>query len=433
MDNLEKSAKNYEKIMKIKYHFKTVDQHGLPLELKIGFQKPEFTHIVGLNHLEDIRNGLFLIKDSKVKNQIFQYIKDKKITLEEISKSTKFKAGIFGSFNEKTNKQCTIQERLHTLVNIKKAFEKIVKNNTLQGTLMRWDKDRCNVPIINPNNSKTDRNSVVDALYALAVNNPTKEKPNEKIYFFFCDDNGLDKKTNVHSLKLFSAFADCTDLTQGQVKLDIDSITKEVLLANRNVKTRTMYQNLNGIRTRTALDAQREQILNSCFNNLKVKRKDHFNSLSNNSKSKKYDKAKSNFQKAFSEMSEEDKKAVITRFIDISEDKSNQKYHELITDEIKEITGIDDIEKEKKNLIAQVDRVTSDLQSSTGDLKKKITSFALFPERDKNEQWFPNQLRFSIAGSAETIEYTPPPFQNQLNDMVNKAIEGLTSVAFLTV
>lgn len=213
------------------------------------------------------------------------------------------------------------------------------------------------------------------------------------------------------------------------MKLDVDSITKEVQTSKSNVKTRTMYKNPNGIRTRTVSEVQREETIISNFNKLKEKRKKHYQNPTNKSNFKIYENAKKDFKSAYSEMPDEDKNAVISRFIDILESKNNQQYHNLITEEIKTITGIDDIEKEKENIIAKADKITNEIQSSTGDLKKNITSFALFPERGRNEQMFPNQLRFCMAGGDITAVQDIQPPQNQFTDIINKAIDGLVRVA----
>lgn len=83
MDYLQTCAKNFERLLDVKYHI-IIGRKGKLTELNILFAPTEFHHLVGLHKLHDLR----LARENREK--IFQQILDGKLSMDDLKKSQYF-------------------------------------------------------------------------------------------------------------------------------------------------------------------------------------------------------------------------------------------------------------------------------------------------------------------------------------------------------
>ena len=202
-DLLNEAAISFSKSLEFDYLFKLGNKKRQILLSVISNNKSEFTHIFGLDHLDDIP----IIKghNSGQKEAIFEKILDGKIGFDDIKNSQNLNEQIKGSYNFYTQKPYTISERLSGL----KEFETIL-DNSYNGSIRRWNSTKCKVILPNGQSRKVK----IPADFLLTVPSAGKEK--ERFYLFLYQTNKKAPRTEPIKLSIFSAFPDCVDLTKGQ-------------------------------------------------------------------------------------------------------------------------------------------------------------------------------------------------------------------------
>lgn len=200
-DILLKSALSFKKMLNDRYEL-TVSKRSKAFDIIISAQKEDFTHIIGLDHLKDIRE--LASHNSKAKGQIYRDILNGKLTFDILSAKTNYLNNkIPLTFNCETNKEYTISERISRTSQID-----LLLDNAYSGRLYKWNKYNCNVKTLDG----IFRQTKINADYLLVIPSPYHEK--EKIYIFtyiLCQEKNQPIK-----LSIKSAFADCIDLTRGQ-------------------------------------------------------------------------------------------------------------------------------------------------------------------------------------------------------------------------
>ena len=154
--------------------------------------------------------------------------------MPDFQESQYYNKGFSLTYNSLTKSEYTLFERISTFSDISKILDLSYK-----GKLYKWDKRKCAAQVTN--NYKI-RHSSITADYMLAV--PSERNKDEKIYFFMYLDKSTPQNDTLN-LKIFSAFPDCVDLTQGQEhpftileeqKVDIRSHVSEVLYVHPSYK-----------------------------------------------------------------------------------------------------------------------------------------------------------------------------------------------------
>lgn len=209
MDVLKEAACAYDEVSKYDYTFwlgnskrkMTISILSTPIEM--------FTHISGLDHLQDIPQ--ITAKDEKAKKAVFRNILNGKIGYSDIEPS-KYLFESFSSDNETT---FTINDRIKHIANIKKYLD-----NASEGSFQKWEKRRCQF-----------RGCQINADYLLSV--PLDKSDNTKrMYFFLKKSNRSSNSDRNTPLRLFivSAFPDFSGLTLGQQRpFTILKLTKKNL------------------------------------------------------------------------------------------------------------------------------------------------------------------------------------------------------------
>lgn len=198
-DILWDSANEFLKIKDYNYQF-TIAKNGKALDVSIRVFLQDYTHIVGLDHLSDIRG--FNTRNSKVKSSIFDEIISRKTTLNSISSSKYFNEPFPSTYNDTTKSEYTLSERIEASKDIAYYLD-----NAYNGKLYKWDKRKS---FIKMPDGKI-KQSLINADYMLAI--PSKTNAKETMYIFMYE-KGCDKNTK--QLCIHSAFLDCLDLSQGQ-------------------------------------------------------------------------------------------------------------------------------------------------------------------------------------------------------------------------
>lgn len=214
-DILWDSANEFLKIKDYNYQF-TIAKNGKALDVSIRVFLQDYTHIVGLDHLSDIRG--FNTRDSKVKSSIFDEIISRKTTLNSISSSKYFNEPFPSTYNDITKSEYTLSERIEASKDIAYYLD-----NAYNGKLYKWDKRKS---FIKMPDGKI-KQSLINADYMLAI--PSKTNAKETMYIFMYE-KGFDKNTK--QLCIHSAFLDCLDLSQGQER-------PYTILAEEKVNTKT--------------------------------------------------------------------------------------------------------------------------------------------------------------------------------------------------
>lgn len=225
MDKLQEAAKNYQKLIDTEYLYTlgTNDKTRVILEF-IGCNTAEFTHILGLDHLQDVP-ALKNSKNSSAKNRIFKKICDGEITLEKnLAISKIIDNPIPMTYNPETQKEYTVRERILSLCKINDILDNVGKETLLY----KWDPTKSKVMCPNGRTRKL----TIQADFLLVT--PGMIKGTNYYLFSHIEKNTYpDQPTR---LKIHSAFVDGVDLTQGQGKslpiLQIDKYTDK----RKNVK-----------------------------------------------------------------------------------------------------------------------------------------------------------------------------------------------------
>lgn len=240
-DLLSDAALSFSKSLEYDYLFKLGNKKRKILLSVISNNKSEFTHIMGLDHLDDI--PVITGNNSRQKEAIFEKILKGKIIFEDIKGSQNLNRHIKGSFNYYTNKPYTIAERLTSL----QDFESIL-NSSYNGSIRRWNSSQCKAVL--PNGSP--RKVKIPADFLLTV--PSKERAKENYYFFLYQTNKNAPNSEPIKLSIFSAFPDCVDLTRGQEcpftilqleKLNIRTNQKEEVYIRPSYKAELIKENQN--------------------------------------------------------------------------------------------------------------------------------------------------------------------------------------------
>lgn len=220
-DILYNSAKSFDEATKYNYIF-YVARSQKQFVINLNCLADEFTHIMGLDHLKDIR--ILSSHNLSVKTSAFQRILSQEINFSDIVKSDFFSKPFPRTYNSNTKLEYTLTERLSVLQNIGNILDR-----AHTGKLYKWDVRKATIEMPN---GKT-RHTNIDGDYMLAI--PSERNPDEKIYLFFYKETTAKKTVdNKEQLYLFSAFADCLDLSRGQERpytilqeIKENAITKE--------------------------------------------------------------------------------------------------------------------------------------------------------------------------------------------------------------
>lgn len=202
-DILYNSARSFDEAAKYNYILYAARSQK-QLVINLNCLVDEYTHILGLDHLKDI--DAFSSKNVKIKISTFEEILKKKITYLDIAKSSFFLQQFPKTYNSATKSEYTLEDRISVLEDIEHILD-----NAYTGKFYKWNAKNA----ITKMQDGRKRHTNIKGDYMLAV--PSERTPDEKIYLFFYK-NKTAKKTddNREQLYLFSAFADCLDLSGGQ-------------------------------------------------------------------------------------------------------------------------------------------------------------------------------------------------------------------------
>lgn len=222
-DDLYNSAKSFDEATKYNYIL-CASRSKKQFIVNLNCLEDEYTHIMGLDHLQDIR--IFSSHNIQVKTSAFQRILSQEISFSDISKSNFFSQPFPGTYNSATKSEYTLANRISVLQNIEKILD-----TAYTGKLYKWDKKNAVKEMPDGKIIPTK----IDGDYMMAI--PSQRNPDEKIYLFFYKDMSPNKKRNSpEKLYLFSAFADCLDLSRGQERpYTILQETKENTKTNESV------------------------------------------------------------------------------------------------------------------------------------------------------------------------------------------------------
>lgn len=196
------SAKSFDNAAKYNYIF-CVARSQKQFVINLNCIEDEFTHIIGLDHLRDIR--ILSSHNSKIKISAFQRILSEELTFSDITKSDFFSQPFPQTYNSVTKSEYTLAERISVLQDIEKTLDK-----AYTGKLYKWNVKSAAIKMPD---GKT-RSTNISGDYMLAI--PSERNPDEKIYLFLYRDKKYSKTKDTEQLYLFSAFADCLDLSRGQ-------------------------------------------------------------------------------------------------------------------------------------------------------------------------------------------------------------------------
>lgn len=231
-DILQECANSFLNVSQYNYSFIVGKKKNVTFQLNMGCSIDEFTHIIGLDHLKDIK--YLSTHNCKIKSSTFQSIISGNIALKDIAISKFFYNTFSCTYNSTTQKEYTITDRIKALKNID-----ILMDKAYNGSIYKWNSYKCRV--ITPKG--IHRKISISADYLLTIptsalvepNSTEKAIPDEKIYLFAYQENKGAKKDEPIKLSIFSAFADCVDLTRGQERpMTILQETKE------HIKTKTI-------------------------------------------------------------------------------------------------------------------------------------------------------------------------------------------------
>lgn len=225
-DILYECAKSFDESTKYNFIF-DIARSNKQIIINMNCAEEEFTHIIGLDHLRDMK--MFSSHSSKIKISTFQRILSQELSFSDISQSKHFEESFPNTYNTATNSEYTITERISILQDIEKILD-----TAYMGKFYKWDASNANIKM--PDGRK--RRTNINADYMLAI--PSAKNKNESIYLFMYSDNALNrnKNTPIH-LYLFSAFADCINLTIGQERPY--TILKETKENIRTKKKQVLY------------------------------------------------------------------------------------------------------------------------------------------------------------------------------------------------
>lgn len=202
-DILFHSAKSFDNAAKYNYIFRAARSQK-QFVINLNCLEEEFTHIIGLDHLQDIR--ILSSHSSQIKISAFQRVLSKEITFSDISKSDFFSQPFPKTYNSVTKSEYTLAERISVLQNIEKILDK-----AYTGKLYKWNTKSAAIKM--PDGKTRRTNISGDYMFAI----PSGRNPEEKIYLFLYRETAAKKKDDMREqLYLFSAFADCLDLSRGQ-------------------------------------------------------------------------------------------------------------------------------------------------------------------------------------------------------------------------
>lgn len=244
-DLLSEIAENFKRATKYNYYILT-GRKGEKFDIDLRCLKKEFTHIVGLDHLTDIKE--FSTSDdeiSKTKQKIsaFQSILSGELTFSDLSASSKFEIPFPKTYNPKTQSQYTLTQRIAALKNIE-----LLLDSVHTGKLYRWKRTKSNITLKNGKK----RQCSIDADYMLAI---PSANVGEKVYLFMYKDRTPQKGDQPVKLYVYSAFPEGYDLSEGQespftilevVKSNVKGKERKVLFTHPSLKKeREQAQNEN--------------------------------------------------------------------------------------------------------------------------------------------------------------------------------------------
>lgn len=231
-DTLQMCAQNYKTLTQYNYIIITGNSKRVEIHFDLKFIRENFTHITGLDHLDDLDG--FGTHKLVEKLRLFQEILDGKVTYTDIQKSIKFYDYIQGTYNNNTGKCYTIADRLNALVDLESLLD-----NMYVGKLYHW---RAYTTAKTANGKY--RQTSIRADYVLQI----PKQNGEYIYLFLYEENKAQKKNaqkrqDTIKLTVFSAFPDCIDFASVLGKaLPWLQIEKE----NKKTHNRVLlYQNVN--------------------------------------------------------------------------------------------------------------------------------------------------------------------------------------------
>ncbi len=211
----EKIANDYNELTKYNFIIKVGNSKKKIIDFVISFNINDFSHIIGLDHLTDIK--CFNTHNSYYKQNNFQKIKCGDISFEYIEKTShKLFEPVTTAINPITNLPYTIVDRIDSLSNIENYAD-----NFYSGQLAKWNLKKANKLSSNINIS-------IRADYVISI--PSDNHLNEKIYFFMYQTNKkADCREQPIKLQVFSAFPNSSNLIQGQEKpFTILQLTKKI-------------------------------------------------------------------------------------------------------------------------------------------------------------------------------------------------------------
>lgn len=230
-DILLTAAQSFNKLSHINYEF-TLSKNQKIIITSMSADNGDFAHIIGLDHLNDIWQ--FASHNTKIKGQIFRDILDGKYTFQDLSEATCHLYDIIPkTYNSDTNNGYSVAERISKICRIDQLLD-----NAYNGTIYKWDKDKCKVKT----QDGKERKITINADYLLVI--PSSSNEMENIYVFAYQVN--KGKNEPIKLSILSAFADCIDLTKGQerpytilqeTKENIRTKEKEVLYTHPYYET----------------------------------------------------------------------------------------------------------------------------------------------------------------------------------------------------
>lgn len=203
-DILQTAAHNFEKVIKSNYEF-VVGSGKKQISFIIpSVESGEFTHIFGLDHLTDI--DVLSAKNIKQKSAIFNKIVSNQISFQDIAGSKFLIVPIDGSYNNQTQSEYTINDRIRILSD----FEHIM-DSAYNGKIYKWKNKKSNIKMPNGKFRKTK----INADYLITI---PSQNINETLYLFAYQTNKNRDKSEPIYLNIFSAFPDGVNLTIGQEK-----------------------------------------------------------------------------------------------------------------------------------------------------------------------------------------------------------------------
>lgn len=203
---LQEAAINYDRLTKTEYLYTigTKDRSLVIFEF-VGCNTEEFTHIYGLDHLDDVPE-FNQLNNSSAKKRVFKKIKLGDITMDYlIDNSSKIEEPIPSTYNPETGTGFTILDRIISLKNLEEILD-----NAENASLYKWVQGKSRY--VGPDGKK--RTSNIKADYLLLIPGPIA---GTNYHIFAYKERNIDPN-EPERLKIHSAFLDGANLASGQGK-----------------------------------------------------------------------------------------------------------------------------------------------------------------------------------------------------------------------